>query len=162
MHGDAVVVDVRMPVDVSVAAAWMVLTDYASMARFISDLRLSEVLSRRDNVLLVHQIGETRFGLLDFTYDTVRKIVLTPMVEIDSTLASGNFKSYHYSTRLLATSAGCVVVNHGEYVPLRWVPPIVGPVLIKQATQNQYEQLRAEMLRRVGENHDAPAARPAH
>ncbi len=73
-RGDMVVVDVRMAVDVDVARAWAVLTDYPHMAEFVSDLRLSEVLSQHDNVLVVHQIGETSFGLLSFAYDTVRKV----------------------------------------------------------------------------------------
>lgn len=149
MRGGTVVVDVRMEVHVDVAHAWAVLTDYPHMAQFVSDLRFSEVLEDNDNVLLVRQIGETRFGLLRFAYDTVRKVVLTPMVGIRSDLVSGDFKSYRFSTRLLPTADGCIVVNHGEYVPDRWVPPVIGPALIAQATRKQYEQLGAEMLRRM-------------
>ena len=150
MRGKTIVVDVRMGVHVDVAQAWAVLTDYAHMARFVSDLKVSEVLAANDNVLLVHQAGETRFGLLRFAYDTVRKIALTPMVEIDSELVRGDFKSYRFSTRLFPSVDGCIVVNHGEYVPDRWVPPVLGPALIEQATRKQYEQLGAEMVSRMG------------
>ena len=150
MRGKTIVVDVRMGVHVDVAQAWAVLTDYAHMARFVSDLEVSEVLAAKDNVLLVHQAGETRFGLLRFAYDTVRKIALTPMVEIDSELVRGDFKSYRFSTRLFPSVDGCIVVNHGEYVPDRWVPPVLGPALIEQATRKQYEQLGAEMVSRMG------------
>lgn len=145
---NVVVVDVRMVVDVDVPRAWSVLTDYAHMVQYLSDLRLSEVMSRRDNVLLVHQVGETRSGVLHFTYDTVRQVELTPMAEIRSKLVTGDFKSYSASTRLFPMTRGCVIVNHGEYVPNRWVPPLLGPALIEQGTRKQYAELRAEMLRR--------------
>ncbi len=81
------------------------------------------------------------------------------MAEIRSTLVAGDFKSYSFATRLVATTGGCVVVNHGEYVPNRWIPPIVGPALIKQATRKQYEELHAEMLRRGDEPRRVSAGR---
>jgi len=159
MHGDTIVVDVQMSVDVNVATAWGVLTDYEHMTHFVSDLRLSEVVSRYDDVSVVHQIGETRIGLFRFSYDTVRKVRLSPMTEIESTLVAGDFKSYRFSTRLYPTTSGCIVVNHGEYVPTRWVPPILGPAFIEQGTRTQYEQLRAEMLRRLAERRHASVGR---
>jgi hypothetical protein len=147
-RGATVIVDVVAPVAAEIGQAWDVLTDYPHMAEFVSNLRVSEVTSNNGNVLRVHQTGEAKKGPLRFAFETVRLVELVPPNIIRSRLLQGDFKSYEFTTTLTPRAEGVTIVNHGEYVPNRWVPPVVGPALIAAETRKQYGELRAEIMRR--------------
>jgi len=40
------------------------------------------------------------------------------------------------------------ISHHGEYVPKRWLPPLVGPAVIESETKKQYGEFVAEIARR--------------
>ena len=146
-----VIVDVAAQVPVTRETAWAVLTDYEHMASYVSNLKSSTVLGRHGNLLQVEQSGEAKRGFLSFAFTTVRAVELFPEREIRSHLIRGDFKSYEFTTRLAGEAAGPVAIaHHGEYVPLRWVPPVIGPALIESETRKQYGELIAEMQRREG------------
>lgn len=147
-HGPTIVVDVEMQVSATPADAWAVFTDYEHMADFVSNLKVSEVTSRQGNRLEVRQAGEARKGPLTFTFETVRAVELIPVHEIRSTLVRGDFKSYEFTTQIEKRGETVVIANHGEYIPTRWVPPVIGPALIESETRKQYGELRDEILRR--------------
>lgn len=152
LRGEQVIVDVQAMVAAKPADAWSVLTDYEHMARFVSALKSSAVVSRKGNALEVEQTGEAKVGFMSFSFYSLRAVQLTPEKEIRSQLIRGDFKSYEFSTRIAASGEGTLIVHHGEYVPNRWVPPGVGPSLIKAQTSKQYAELVAEILarRRIG------------
>lgn len=150
LRGELVVVDVKAAVSVKHAVAWAVLTDYEHMAQYVSNLTTSVIRKRNGNHLEVEQTGEARRGPLTFAFSTVRAVELTEPREIHSTLVRGEFKTYEFTTRLSAESNNNLVMitHHGEYVPNRWVPPLIGPSLIEGETRKQYGELIAEMMRR--------------
>lgn len=148
MHGQIVAVDVDCPVAAPWAVVWEVLTDYDHMARFISNLEYSGVDDRADNVLRVHQKGKASRGILTLRFDNVREIELVPYREIRSRLISGDLKASDFVTRIVEIDARLHIVNSGRYVPNLWVPPFIGPALIKAETQKQFGEFRTEILRR--------------
>jgi ribosome-associated toxin RatA of RatAB toxin-antitoxin module len=149
LQGDKVVLDVTASVAAEREQVWAVLTDYEHMAGFVSNLKSSAVVGRENNALQVEQSGEARHGLLHFAFHSVRSVELVAPQEIRSHLVSGDFKSYEARTRLSAEDGGHTrIAFHGEYVPNRWVPPGIGPSLIKSETGKQYDELIAEIRRR--------------
>jgi hypothetical protein len=148
-HGEAVVVDVEAHMPGPLREAWAVFTDYENMASFISNLTTSKVLARADERLEVMQAGRTKVGFLSFGFEAVRSVELVPMREIRSSLVSGDFKSYASTTSLTATATGTQVRHHGEYVPKKWLPPLVGPAVIEHETRKQYQEFAAEVERRT-------------
>ena len=147
-RGEFVVVDVEATVAVEPPLAWAVLTDYDHMAGYLSMLKASAIVKREGNSLHVEQTGEARRAFLHFSFHTVRAVELVPDTEIRSHLISGDFKSYAFTTQLKQKDAQTLIVHHGEYIPHTWVPPGIGPSMIKAETTKQYEELIAEMLRR--------------
>jgi hypothetical protein len=147
-RGPMIVVDVRMAVDATARETWDVLTDYEHMAAFVSNLKSSAILRRKGNSLEVEQMGEAKRGLLTFPFETVRLVELVPYSEIRSSLIKGKFKSYLFTTRIIDEGSKAVVVNHGEYEPTMWVPPVLGPAMIEAETRTQYAEIRREILRR--------------
>jgi ribosome-associated toxin RatA of RatAB toxin-antitoxin module len=147
-RGEAVVIDVDMPVPATPSIAWAVLTDYEHMATFLSNLTSSRVVKRQGETLQVAQSGRTKIAFMTFSFAVVRAVELTPMYEIRSSLVSGDFKSYVSTTRLIGLTQGVRVVHHGEYVLKAWLPPMVGVAVIESETRKQFDELSAEMLRR--------------
>ncbi len=146
--GQNIAVDVDCPVDAPWPVVWEVLTDYDHMAQFISNLERSEVTARADNVLRVHQSGKAGRGILSLTFDTVREIELVPNREIRSRLISGDLKASAFTTTIVEVDHRIHIVNIGSYVPNIWVPPVIGPALIRAETQKQFGEIRSEILRR--------------
>lgn len=147
-QGDEVVIDVEARVQVASKHVWAVLTDYDHMADFLSTMTKSSVIERRGNSLKVAQAGEQQHGPFHFAFDTVRAVDLVPGKEIRSRLVKGSFKSYDSTTRLVEQGAVTLVVHHGRYVPDTWVPPVIGPSVIRDKAEQQYRELIVEMIKR--------------
>jgi uncharacterized protein YndB with AHSA1/START domain len=148
--GEKFVIDVEMPVQASPQAVWDVLTDYDHMARFMGNVQSSRITDRQGNSVTVAQRSGTEFGLLKLTFENVRQVELVPRREIRSRVISGDMKDSAYTTRLVSDGAGGTrIINHGEFVPTMWIPPLIGDAFLKSETRRQFSELRREMLRRA-------------
>jgi uncharacterized membrane protein len=147
--GGHVVVDVQARVPAPPAVVWAVLTDYEHMPEFLGAITASTVRLRNGSHWEVAQTIQTRFGFLRFSASSVRAVDLVPLREIRSTLIEGDFVDFSGTTRLVEDAGGVTIVNHTEYTPKAWLPPVVGTAVIESETRRQYEQLVAEMLRRA-------------
>ncbi len=146
--GPGVAIDVDCPVDAPWQVVWEVLTDYAHMPQFISNIQYSVVEETAGNVLRVRQKGKASRGPLTLTFDMLREVELVPQSEIRSRLISGDLKSSDFVTRIVLAADGVHIVNNGRYVPKVWVPPVLGPAMIEAETQKQFGEFRTEILRR--------------
>jgi len=150
--GPRIIVDVRLPVAATALETWAVATDYDHMASFISNLESSRIIQRAGNTLTIEQKGKASRGPLSFAFQNVREIVLTPPREIRSRLVSGDLEASEFTTRVIDHGESSEIVNHGEFIPKVWVPPIIGPAVIEAETRKQFAELRAEVLRRKAES----------
>jgi hypothetical protein len=149
-NGETIIVDVEMMVQASPLATWDVLTDYDHMAQFVANVQSSKITDRKGNTLVVTQKSGTAFGLLKFSFDNVREVELVPHSEIRSNLISGDMKASAFTTRLMSNGGGETrVVNHGEFVPTMWVPPVIGTAFLESETRRQFHELRNEIMRRA-------------
>lgn len=146
--GDAVLVSVDCPVHAPRAIVWSVLTDYDHMAGYVSNLQVSEVRAREGDTLQVYQSGRATRGLITVSFENVREIRLVPGQEIRSRMISGTLKSSEFTTRIVDDGNALHVLNSGRFVPNVWVPPLIGPAVIEAETRKQFEEIRAEILRR--------------
>jgi len=149
-NGATIIVDVEMMVQAPPLATWDVLTDYDHMAQFVANVQSSKITDRKGNTLVVAQKSGTSFGLLKFSFDNVREVELVPHSEIRSNLISGDMKASAFTTRIMSNGGGVTrVVNHGEFVPTMWVPPVIGTVFLESETRRQFHELRNEIMRRT-------------
>ena len=149
-NGATIIVDVEMAVQAPPLTAWDVLTDYDRMAQFVTNVQSSRIADRKGNTLVVAQKSGTALGLLRFSFDNVREVELVPHSEVRSKLISGDMKASAFTTRILSDgSGGTRVLNHGEFVPTMWVPPVVGTAFLEAETRKQFHELRNEMMRRT-------------
>jgi hypothetical protein len=82
------------------------------------------------------------------SFDNVREVELVPRREIRSRMISGDMKASAFTTSIVEVGGRLHIVNVGRYEPNLWIPPIIGPALIRAETQKQYGEIRAEILRR--------------
>ncbi len=104
-------------------------------------------------MLRVHQKGKVSRGILSMSFDNVREIELVPRREIRSRLISGDMKASAFTTSIIEVGGRLHIVNVGRYQPNLWIPPIIGPALIRAETQKQFGEIRAEILRRTALTH---------
>lgn len=147
-HGDHIGIDVDFYVEVPVQQAWQVLTDFDHMREFISGLQSSRIMQRNGTRWQVAQAGAARRGPLSFKFDSIREIALVPLERITSRQVSGSMKEFEAITRLSAEGDGTHIRYHADSVPNTFVPPIIGPAFIETETRHQFDEMRAEMLRR--------------
>ncbi|HET9764556.1 MAG TPA: hypothetical protein VFR50_13635 [Casimicrobiaceae bacterium] len=147
--GDGVLVSVDCPVRAPRAIVWGVLTDYDHMAGYVTNLQVSEVRARDGDTLQVYQSGRATRGLISVSFENVREIRLVPQQEISSRMISGTLKSSEFTTRIVDDGSELHILNGGRFVPNVWVPPLIGPAVIEAETRKQFEEIRAEILRRA-------------
>lgn len=147
--GDAVLVSVDCPVRAPRAIVWGALTDYDHMAGYVTNLQVSEVRARAGDTLQVYQSGRAQRGLIAVSFENVREIRLVPQQEIRSRMVSGTLKSSEFTTRIVEYGNELHILNSGRFVPNVWVPPLIGPAVIEAETRKQFEEIRAEILRRA-------------
>lgn len=148
VDGDEVHVIVGFMVDATPQEVWAVLTDFDNMARFVSNLETSEVVSRQGNVVRVHTKGKARFGPLQYPFESVRELTLKPFERIQSRQISGSLKRFEGETQVIATPQGTRIAYRGDSTSNQSIPPIVGPSFIKSETEEQFHEMQTEILRR--------------
>lgn len=148
VEDENVSVDVHLPVAASRELVWAVLTDFAHMSSFVTNLRESKVMSSQGNTLVIQQGGTAQYGPLKFPFDSTREIRLTPWDSIESRQISGNMRKMLGLTRLSEKDGVTLVDYHADSVPGHWIPPLVGKAFIAHELREQFQQLRDEMLRR--------------
>lgn len=141
-------VDVHLPVAASRELVWAVLTDFAHMASFVSNVRASKVMSSQGNTLVIQQSGTAQYGPLSFDFDSIREVRLTPWDSIESRQISGNMRKMLGLTRLSEKDGMTLVDYHADSIPGNWIPPLLGKTFIAHEVREQFQQLRDEMLRR--------------
>ena len=124
------------------------LTDYDHMAEIVSNVESSKVVRRTGNRLEVAQRSRTTLGPLHFSFDNVRAVELTPYREIRSRLINGDMEASAFTTRLVSEGTATRIFNHGQFIPNVWMPPLIGQAFLEAETRKQFQEMRAEILRR--------------
>lgn len=141
-------VDLTAHVPVPPGRAWSVLTDFEHMADFVPNLISSEVIERQEGLLKVRQRGTARFGPFSVSFESLREIRLFPEHEIHARGLAGSFKRMESLMQLQAENGGTRLRYHADVQPEFWLPPLVGPSLVRHETAEQFTAILQEMIRR--------------
>lgn len=146
--GETMVIDVNLFLTASPVEVWQVLTDFDHMHHFVSSLRSSKVVQREGNRLTIAQAGSAAVGVLTFAYESLREVQLEPYHTIRTHQLSGSAKRFDGLTRLLPDGEGTRIRFHGESVPDSWLPVGIGARFIERQVQQQFQDMRVEILKR--------------
>jgi carbon monoxide dehydrogenase subunit G len=146
--GEQVRLDATFIVPVSPQQAWLVFTDFDNIPNFMSGVVASKVNDRLGNRLRVSQKGVTRYGFIDFSFETIREVNLFPFQRIHERMLSGSMRKMEETTQFLPEGNYTRIIYHADIIPGMWVPPVVGNVFIKHEAQEQFQQIVNEIVRR--------------
>lgn len=157
-QGERVRVDVRLELPVPTPLVWEVMTDYGQAARFIRNLRSSEVQGLAPQRQLVRQLGWVGWGGLGVEIRTDYVVKLEPEHwRVTGQLVGGDVKSMEMAARLSAVGASRTVLDYAVTTdPGAWVPALLVEGVLRGHARASFEDLAAEMRRR------APACSSAH
>ena len=162
-EGEFVVVSAIVDLPVERGIAWEVLSDYDHYAEFIPDMRVSRVIWRDEDGMVVEQKGEVRFLIFRQAIDATTAVVEMPQRRIVSRLISGNLKEMSGTYELYDAPLGVQLVHAGRLVPEFVLPPVIGMIAVRQALERQFTAMVREIIRR-GERSRTPGGdgpRPA-
>lgn len=142
-------VEASFHVDVPPALAWRVMTDYEHMVAFVPTMTESRVLSAANGRLTVYQKGVASLAWFSHDWEVEREVTLEPEVTIRSRALRGNVKRMEMETHLTPEGDGVHIRYRALTVPDFWVPPLIGPALMKSEVTDQFTALAAEMHRRT-------------
>lgn len=148
-NGDVIDVTASVSVPVDMHTAWQVLTDYDHLADFVPKMRSSRVLSAPGLPLMVEQKGETGFLVFFFPIEVVLRIEEQPPELIRFESVAGNIKKMQGLWRVVAEEGGVRLSYRAQLTPGFWVPPVIGPGIIKRDVRAQFEGVAREMLKRA-------------
>jgi ribosome-associated toxin RatA of RatAB toxin-antitoxin module len=146
--GEQIIVDANFIVPVMPQQAWAVLTDFENIPSFNPDVLSSKITGRTGNSLHVAQKSVTKYGFLNFAFESVREINLLPFEKIQERMVSGNMRKMEETTQLSPEGGQTRVTYHAVFVPGAWVPPVVGNTFIKHEAQAQFQKVVNEIIRR--------------
>lgn len=146
---DEFLIEGALSVSVPPSVAWAVLVDYDHMHEFVPNMHESRVLTRDGTHLRVVQKGVMPFGPFNFPYDVERDVHLQPETVVVSRGVRGNMRKVELLTELEAQGEGVRIHHRAAIVPDFWVPPLLGPRLLRSRAEAQFDALVAEMRRRA-------------
>jgi uncharacterized protein YndB with AHSA1/START domain len=146
--GETFAVTVQLTVDATPEQVFAVLTDYDHMAKFVSNVMASRVVRRDDERIVVEQKSRLALGPLHFDFTNIRVVAPVPFSEIRSRVTQGDMQGSSFTTRLTARGTRTFIDNRGSFYADRWIPTIIGNMVLESETRRQFEEFRAEILRR--------------
>jgi carbon monoxide dehydrogenase subunit G len=150
--GEQVTVAAEFIVPVAPQQAWAVLTDFEHIPSFNSGVLFSKVISRAGNNVHVWQKGISKYGVLSFSFESIREINLIPFRKIQERMISGSMQKMEETTQLLPEGNHTRITYQAVFIPGMRVPPLLGNVFIKHEAREQFEQLANEIVRRQQTN----------
>ena len=134
----------------SAELCYAVIADFDRLAEFVPGLRSSRIVSEPGQPPELRQVGETTLGLSRYTIDVTLALTTDPPRQISFTRVAGNLEVMDGRWQVRGDQAACTIDYHADLRPAFWVPPLVGPLLVRRQVRNQLEGLRSEIDRRAG------------
>jgi hypothetical protein len=149
-RGEAFAVHMETPIAADAAVAWQVLTDYDHLADFVPDMRASRVVSAPGEPLRIEQQGGAGFLFFKFTVDVELAIDEVPPLRLGFRAIRGNMRRMQGEWRIDRADGGILLVYDAELQPTFWVPPLIGPAVMRRDVANQIAGVVREIERRQG------------
>lgn len=126
-----------------------VLADFDRLAEFVPGLRASRIVSPPGAPLVLHQVGVASAGFVKVTLDLTLDVSADPPRQLQFARRAGNLKQMRGRWTVGGDAGHCTVDYQADIEPAFWVPPLVGPLLMRNQVEKQMEGLVAEMTRRA-------------
>jgi ribosome-associated toxin RatA of RatAB toxin-antitoxin module len=127
---------------------YAVIADFDRLADFIPGLKSSHIVSDPGKPLQLRQVGETSLGLTRYAIDVTLALETAPPRQITFSRVAGNLEVMDGRWLVEGDTAHCTVDYRANLKPNFWVPPLIGPLLVRRQVERQLEGLKTEIDRR--------------
>lgn len=148
--GRVMQVQANIEVDAPAGLCYAVLADFDRLADFVPQLESSQTVSRPGEPLRLRQVGRTSVAFSDYVIDVTLAVTVDPPRRIDFTRVAGNLERMDGYWQVAGDSNHCTIDYRAAIEPAFWVPPVIGPLLIRRQVERQLDGVVAEIARRVG------------
>jgi ribosome-associated toxin RatA of RatAB toxin-antitoxin module len=128
---------------------WEVLTDYDRIASFVPGLKASRRLSGAGEPLLLEQRLGVAAGSFRVEAVVLLRVEERPLEAIRFEAVGGNLREMRGAWAIADLGAGSRLDYSLSVVTGFWLPPVLGPKLIRDSFRGQFDALTAEMMRRA-------------
>jgi ribosome-associated toxin RatA of RatAB toxin-antitoxin module len=135
---------------VAVATCYATLADFDHLEEFIPNLTTSDVVSGPGEPIRLHQVGEASAGFFSVTLDVTLAVRERPPEHIEFERVAGNLRQMTGSWNVAGDEHHCDIAYRADIEPAFWVPPLIGPALMRRQVRDQLEGLHEELKRRAG------------
>jgi ribosome-associated toxin RatA of RatAB toxin-antitoxin module len=125
------------------------IADLDHLAEFVPGLKSSRIVSPPGAPIELHQVGEARAGPFEVTLDVTLAVHLEPPHVIEFRRVAGNLARMQGSWTVSGDGSACRIEYRATMEPDFWVPPLIGPLLLRREVDEQMTGVMAEILRRV-------------
>jgi hypothetical protein len=126
-----------------------VLADFDRLEEFVPGLISSDVVSAPGEPIVLRQVGEASAGPFDYTLDVTLAVREHPPERIEFERLDGNLRQMKGSWTVAGTATHCDIAYLADIEPAFWVPPLIGPVLMRNRVEKQLEGVLQEVRRRM-------------
>lgn len=127
--------------------AWQVLTDFDHLSDFVPDMDRSRVISAPGEPLRVEQQGVWHALFFQRRIEVVFAIELDPLRAITFRAVDGNLRPMSGHLRLTGRP-DCRIEYRAQSTPDFWIPPLIGPALMRGQVRQQLDGVLGEIRRR--------------
>lgn len=128
---------------------WEVLTDYDRIASFVPGLAASRLLSGPGEPLLLEQRLEVAASGFRFGAVVLLRVEELLLQQIRFEAVGGNLREMRGEWSIGDLREGTRLAYRLRLVPGFWLPPVLGPKLIRDGFRAQFDALTGEMMRRA-------------
>ncbi len=147
--GSAVQIESRIEVPAPNEVCYAVLADFDHLSEFIPDMQSSRVVSAPGEPIRLRQVGRAVAGFFTFAFDVTLAVSVDPPRQITFSRLEGNLRQMHGRWHISGAEAGCRIEYQAVIEPAFWVPPLIGPVLMRRQIEAQIDGLVSEINRRA-------------
>lgn len=148
-RGATVQVHATIEADASIDLCYAVLADFDRLAEFVPGMLSSRIVSPPGEPLRLRQTGRTRLAFSDYTFDVTLAVELDAPREITFRRVAGSLQRMQGRWLVAGDSARCTIDYQADIEPGLWVPPLIGPMLMRSQVARQVEGLESEIERRA-------------
>lgn len=146
--GEVILLRASVEIPALPAAVWDVLTDYEGQARFVPGVSGGRVISRGSEGAVVYQAGVVKLLFLEFPFELEYATREQARTRLDSRLVRGSARQLRGTYRLTPSAAGTRLDYEGEIEPEGWLPPILGPWILRRELEARVGAMAQEVERR--------------
>lgn len=134
-----------------------VITDYDHLARFIPHMRISRVVQRDAQQVIVEQAGELSFLFFRQPVVVTLSVVESEPGRVLARAIGGNLKEMEGFYRVERLPSGYTRLSYrGRVVPGFPVPPVIGKIAMRSVMERQFDAMVSEILVRERDRGRAP------